>query len=384
MKFLKTLLFAFAVIFLIVAIAFLFVWLGSPKKDKQSTILVENKVPIEPYLFFENQEKQRRENPEKVLSGLDQNQEKTQEEEVKKPDTDSVLEENMLLKKKIEELEAKTKTPKTPQKIYTKEEVFLPTEQELSIKGKEESWKRRIANQKISILDKTKIVTDYGVGEIKGEDKVMASNEYRLFRTIISMTPIPIILREEINSTLSGSVTGIVRDNVYSYMGKAVLIPKGSIAEGIYEANNRVGEDRLQLIWTRIVTPQGVNIRFDGKTMDLTGGSGARGIVNNRYWDRYGFALTLNTLTSAGMIGISNLTQKVPNYNTQQILQQGVSDVSTINRAILQEQIKINPVITIKTGEIVFIKPSLDIFFPEPQEKEVMVQYFNRLKEIKQ
>ena len=204
-----------------------------------------------------------------------------------------------------------------------------------------------------------------------------------LFRSL-AMDKIAVILDQEINSTLSGSVTGHTRDNVYSYMGRAVLIPKGSKVLGEYVDNNKVGENRLQIVWTRIVTPQGVNIQLASKTQDLKGGSGAVGEVDNKLWERYGFALTISTLTNAGLIGLSNLTQKVPNYQAQEILSQGASDVSDVAKAIMQEQIKIRPVITIKAGEIIFISPQMDIFFPKPKGKEVLVQYFNRLEEEKQ
>lgn len=385
----KTILYVFASILVITGLSSAYIYLKMPKKPSEASVLVENKIPLETYMLPPETEK-KSEDPDKVIDSLDS----VADDFDLKLDTNPKDDKNMdkdkfeALNKRIKELEDKEAQYQTQlnQKKYTKE-IFKPSQPDYGERKTENENKiiqERIANQNLKIIPKDKIVVDYGVSEIKGEDKVDASNENKLFRTMLSSTKIPIILRENVSSTLAGSVTGIVRDNVYSYMGRAILIPKGSIAEGEYLSNNRVGEDRLQIVWTRIVTPQGVNIRFDSKTMDITGGSGAKGILDSKYWDRYGFALTLNTLTSLGMIGVSNFTQKVPNYNTQQILQQGVSDVNNINRAILQEQIKINPVINIRAGEIVFIKSNMDIFFPIPKGKEVMVEYFNRLKLDKQ
>lgn len=368
--------------------------------DDNSRIQVENKVPIEPYLFneipsydFSITEKNKFpifENSNDVIEKIsgeapkEQKQEeellrdqvvKLQKQEVPKPQ--ETQKQEQLNPKPIQV------KPKKPQETFTREELF----EDENIEEKISQIQRQRVAGKLSVkrtdqksLNK-KFAVDYGANSIKGMKKIEATGENKLLRTILAMDKIAVILDQEINSTLSGSVTGHTRDNVYSYMGRAILIPKGSKVLGEYVDNNKVGENRLQIVWTRIVTPQGVNIQLASKTQDLQGGSGAVGEVDNKLWERYGFALTISTLTNAGLIGLSNLTQKVPNYQTQEILTQGASDVSDVAKAIMQEQIKIRPVITIKAGEIIFISPQMDIFFPKPKGKEVLVQYFNRLAE---
>lgn len=371
--------------------------------DNNSQIQVENKVPIEPYLFNEipsydfsitgKNKFPMIENSNEVLEKIGgANQEQKSENKELLRDQVEKLQKQELVKKEEEQKQIINnpkpiqEAPKTPQIHFSKEDLFDDEKIENQIReihSKRVKNKLLVKSSNVEIQNK-KMVIDFGANSIKGMKKIEATGENKLLRTILAMDKIAVILDQEINSTLSGSVTGHTRDNVYSYMGRAVLIPKGSKVLGEYVDNNKVGENRLQIVWTRIVTPQGVNIQLASKTQDLKGGSGAVGEVDNKLWERYGFALTISTLTNAGLIGLSNLTQKVPNYQAQEILSQGASDVSDVAKAIMQEQIKIRPVITIKAGEIIFISPQMDIFFPKPRGKEVLVQYFNRLEEEKQ
>jgi len=47
-------------------------------------------------------------------------------------------------------------------------------------------------------------------------------------------------------------------------------------------------------------------------------------------------------------------------------------------RSIIDEQVKIQPTITVQAGSRIFINPLQDIWFPEPKEGEIIVQYFNK------
>ena len=55
-------------------------------------------------------------------------------------------------------------------------------------------------------------------------------------------------------------------------------------------------------------------------------------------------------------------------YMQSQILSGMRQDVSSIIQRIIQEQIKIQPIITIREGSRIFIAPSQDIFIPIPKK----------------
>lgn len=239
---------------------------------------------------------------------------------------------------------------------------------------------------------------DYGASEFSNlEDKDDGSNEHKLLRTITADRMIPAFLVRPISSQIPGSAVAQVETNIYGAMGRAVLIPKGSKVIGFYQSNNKIGEYRLQIIWTRIITPQGNNIMLtDAKGADVKGYNGLIGEVHTRNFERYGIPLTLSTLSNGLLLAVNSLNQKgtieqskseagnlANAYIQSQILSGMRQDVSSIIQKIVQEQIKIQPIITIKEGSRIFIAPTQDIFIPIPKKGEAMARFFTELKEVK-
>ena len=241
--------------------------------------------------------------------------------------------------------------------------------------------------------------TEYGANEFSNlEDKDEASNEHKLLRTITADRMIPAFLVRPISSQIPGNAVAQVETNIYGAMGRVVLIPKGSKVIGFYQSNNKIGEYRLQIIWTRIITPQGNNIMLtDAKGADVKGYNGLIGEVHTRNFERYGIPLTLSTLSNGLLLAVNSLNQKgtieqskseagnlANAYIQSQILSGMRQDVSSIIQKIVQEQIKIQPIITIKEGSRIFIAPTQDIFIPIPKKGEAMARFFTELKEKEQ
>ncbi|MDR0579196.1 MAG: DNA type IV secretion system protein ComB10 [Campylobacteraceae bacterium] len=220
---------------------------------------------------------------------------------------------------------------------------------------------------------------DYGADRFENYNtRDDGTNEHKLLRTITADRMIPAILINAITSDLSGKIVAQVEEDIFAAMGRAVLIPKGSRIIGEYINNNKLGENRLQLVWTRIITPHGINILLTNtQSADVIGQSGVLGELDNKYWERYGLALTLSTLSNALMILIANETQNFDNSQTQTILDKSGNDISTIINHIIKEQIKVNPTIRIEAGSRIFINPTVDIWLPTPKGKEVLAQYFD-------
>ena len=94
---------------------------------------------------------------------------------------------------------------------------------------------------------------------------------------------IPAVLMSGIDSDLAGNITAIVSQDVYdSVKGKYLLIPKGSKIYGTYDSNILYGQNRLMLIWQRIILPNGYSINLESmQGIDITGQAGVKGKVNN-------------------------------------------------------------------------------------------------------
>ena len=152
----------------------------------------------------------------------------------------------------------------------------------------------------------------YGDSSFSNQENIdEATNEHKLYRTITAGKLIPCILLTPINSEIEGLVSAQVEQDIYAHMGRAVLIPRGSKVIGFYQNDNEIGQNRIQIVWREIITPQGVNIILtNAVASDSEGYAGAKGHLNNRYWQRYGMGITMQTLANAITFGVANATQK--------------------------------------------------------------------------
>ena len=115
---------------------------------------------------------------------------------------------------------------------------------------------------------------------------------------------------------------------------------------------------------------------------DSEGYAGVQGHLNNRYWERYGMGIAMQTLANALTFTIANTTQKEnagmgAQYYTGQILAQSQNDINSVLKQITSKQMQIKPVITIKAGSRIYITPTAHIWFPVPKNNETMARYFH-------
>ncbi|EAH7036215.1 TrbI/VirB10 family protein [Campylobacter jejuni] len=216
----------------------------------------------------------------------------------------------------------------------------------------------------------------YGVDGFSNQKSIdVSTNEHRLYRMIRAGRLIPALLTSAISSDLQGIVTAQIEQDIYASMGNAVLIPRGSKAIGFYKNDNKIGQNRLEIQWREIITPQGVNILLtNALASDNMGMAGAVGSVNNKYLERYGMPYALSTISNVLLLSIAS---KAGNNNyAQEVYSQSKNDVSTIVDDIIQQQSQIKPTIEIKSGSRIFIVPTNHMWFAKPKNNEVLIQYF--------
>ena len=81
-------------------------------------------------------------------------------------------------------------------------------------------------------------------------------------------------LESAINSEIAGMLRAVISNPVYAYKGDKILIPKGSRLIGKYTSSlaNGSASNRLFIIWSRIITPNGLSINIDSNATDSLGG----------------------------------------------------------------------------------------------------------------
>lgn len=112
---------------------------------------------------------------------------------------------------------------------------------------------------------------------------------------------IPVTMTIKINSENPGKVTATVRSDVYdSLTGTQRLIPMGSTLFGEFNSDVAFGQERLQMVFTRLTLPNGKSIdlgRMNG--YDQEGQSGVKDIVNT-HMSRVIGSVVLSAILGAG------------------------------------------------------------------------------------
>ncbi|MBX5206783.1 type IV secretion system protein VirB10 [Rhizobium sp. NZLR11] len=143
----------------------------------------------------------------------------------------------------------------------------------------------------------------------QGVEVSVAAQNRRTDAWIPQGTMIRGTLETAINSDLAGMVKGIVREDVYSFDGRRILIPAGSSLIGDYKSGVERGQERILIVWTRMIRGDGVSVQLGSYGTDRLGRSGMTGVVDRKYWERFG-PPALMTLIGGATQYIAQLGQK--------------------------------------------------------------------------
>ena len=193
--------------------------------------------------------------------------------------------------------------------------------------------------------------------------KSEARNNQREFM-LSEGTLISAILLSEINTNLPGPILAKISHNIWdSRTGQTLLIPQNSKLIGEYNSSIGHGQNRAQIVWTRIIYPnqQSVDLaRMVG--VDKKGTSGSAGSVDNHY-DKAVLGLLMTTALGAGV----RMTQGKYDPNSASIGQDlGNSlaqETAQFGSRIADKMLSVKPTITISMGERlnVFVEQDLNL-----------------------
>lgn len=178
-------------------------------------------------------------------------------------------------------------------------------------------------------------------------------------------TLIPCILQTAMNSAQPGYTSCLIPRDVYSENGRVVLMEKGTKVLGEYHGGIQQGQNRLFVLWTRAVTPQGVRIDLASPGSDALGRAGIAGAVDTFFWARFGSALLLSLVDDAAYIAGQSVSGGSNNFNnTTRTPSEGAS-------IALQNSINIRPVLKKNQGEEVGIFVAKDFNFADVYNLEL-------------
>jgi len=169
--------------------------------------------------------------------------------------------------------------------------------------------------------------------------------------TVTEGTMIPAILETAINTDVPGYVRAVVSQDVRSFDGSKILVPRSSRLIGQYQSGVQQGQKRAYVIWTRLIRPDGASVNIASPAVAFDGTTGLAGDVNNHFFRRFGSSMLLSVIGGLGAIASGG---------TSVIL--GGAGQSAAGIAAQQDG-EIGPTIRVKMGEPIRVFTARDLDF---------------------
>lgn len=195
-------------------------------------------------------------------------------------------------------------------------------------------------------------------------------------RVVAQMSPyelkrgsvIPATLVTGINSDLPGRITAQVSQNVYdSATGRHLLIPQGTKLFGRYDSNVSFGQNRVLVIWTDIIFPNGSTLQIGGMAgTDSAGYGGFTDKVDNHYLQTFGSAI-LVALIGAGtemMIPQDRNSFGTANSAEDEARRSFAESFGQISEQTVSRNLNVQPTLEIRPGYQFNVLVDQDIVFP--------------------
>ncbi|WP_412051944.1 IncP-type conjugal transfer protein TrbI (plasmid) [Hoeflea sp. Naph1] len=180
---------------------------------------------------------------------------------------------------------------------------------------------------------------------------------------------IPATLVTGINSDLPGRITAQVSQNVYdSATGRRLLIPQGTKLFGRYDSNVSFGQNRVLVVWTDIIFPNGSTLQIGGMAgTDAAGYGGFNDKVNNHYLKTFGSAI-LVALIGAGtdmLLPKDTSTASTTDSAADAARRSFAETFGQISQQTVSKNLNVQPTLEIRPGYRFNVLVDQDIVFPK-------------------
>jgi type IV secretion system protein VirB10 len=190
-----------------------------------------------------------------------------------------------------------------------------------------------------------------GAAAISDNSAARSSRLAEPANTVVQGTLIPAVLETAIDTDVPGYVRAVVSQDVRSFDGSRVLVPRSSRLIGEYKGVVQAGQRRAYLMWTRLVRPDGVSVALASPAADFSGQAGVGGQVNSHFFSRFGSAILLSILGGAGTLATGGASTVV------------VSGGQSAASVAAQNDGQRAPTIKVRQGEPIRVFTARDLIF---------------------
>ena len=178
--------------------------------------------------------------------------------------------------------------------------------------------------------------------------------------TVIQGTMIQAVMETALDSALPGQTRAIISEDVFSYDGTRLLIPRGSRLIGRYRSGIEIAQRRVTIAWDRIILPDNQTVQISSFGGDELGRSGVTGFVDTRFVERFGSAALISIISAAP----NAASTQIDDETTAEVLQDVGDDLADATDSVIGDYLSIGPVIYVDQGArvTVMVDRDLEIF----------------------
>ncbi|MFA6219067.1 MAG: TrbI/VirB10 family protein [Erythrobacter sp.] len=188
-----------------------------------------------------------------------------------------------------------------------------------------------------------------GVGGAPAQARAMVNPS----TTVTQGTLIPAVLETAIDTNVPGYVRAVVSQDVRSFDGTKVLVPRSSRLIGQYQSGLQNGQKRAYVIWTRLIRPDGASVNLASPAIGFDGTTGLAGKVSgSSFFSRFGSAVLLSVVGGVGSVATGGVAG---------VLIGGASQSAASTAA--QQDGQRSPVVRVRQGEPIRIFTARDLDF---------------------
>ena len=135
-------------------------------------------------------------------------------------------------------------------------------------------------------------------------EDLLASLHNPKLDTIMQGTAISGVMVGGLDSDMPGMVVGTVSENIYdTATGNDLLIPQGSRVVGQYDNSVSNGQERIGVIWNRIIFPDTSSIQLGSmEGADQGGYAGFHDQVDTHFWSKFAAATIISIAGAAAQV----------------------------------------------------------------------------------
>ncbi|UOA29981.1 TrbI/VirB10 family protein [Pseudosulfitobacter sp. DSM 107133] len=178
--------------------------------------------------------------------------------------------------------------------------------------------------------------------------------------TVVQGTMIQAVTETALDSTLPGAIRAIVSEDVHSFDGTRVLIPRGARLVGRYRSDVVLAQSRVMVAWDRIILPDNQTVEISAFGGDELGRTGTTGFVDTRFAQRFGSAALISLIGALPAAAAGQIEDEA----AADIASDVGTDLHDSTQSVMQDYLAIRPVIHVDQGTriTVMVDRDLEIF----------------------